>query len=219
MGNSGILSGGTRGMRQDYFGAMLATVVSNDDPLGLGRVKLKYPWMDGEPISDWTRIATPMAGPERGIYFVPEIDDEVLVVFANGNINSPFVIGALWNDQAKPPVENASGNHIRTIVSRSGLSITLDDTDDKTKIVISDKEAQNLISLDVKSGTITLKAAKKLSIDAPEGIELKTDGPFKLTANEVNVTGTSKVALSAGSGTMTLDGMSVNVNKGALEVK
>lgn len=211
---------GSSGSRNVSYGPMTAIVVDNADPEGLGRVKLKYPWMEGDPLSGWARITSPMTGAKQGICFIPEIDDEVLVVFANGNINQPYVIGSLWHEKVTPPAANEDGkNNLRTIVSRSGLSITLDDTDSASKITISDKDQKNLISLDVASGTITINAASKLSITAPDGIELKTDAAFKLTANEVDITGNSKMALSAGSGNMTLDGMSVNINKGALEVK
>ena len=78
-------------------GVVVGVVTNNQDPDGLGRVKVKFPWLSDADESSWARIAAPMAGKERGLYFLPEVDDEVLVIFEHGDLRFPFVPGALWN--------------------------------------------------------------------------------------------------------------------------
>src|SRR5262249_31975054 len=93
-----------------------ALVTDNHDPQGVGRVKVKFPWLSDATESDWTKIVTFMAGQERGAVFLPEVNDEVLVGFEHGDINFPYVLGGLWNTQAQPPEKNEDGqNNIRKI--------------------------------------------------------------------------------------------------------
>ena len=109
-------------------GVALALVTQNKDPEGLGRVKLRFPWESQPRESDWARCAVPMAGKDRGTYFLPEIGDEVLVAFEREDMRFPYVLGALWNGQDKPPESNSNGqNDRRVIKSRSGHKLTFDD--------------------------------------------------------------------------------------------
>ena len=75
--------------------------------VGEGKVKIKFPWLhekdEDEKESNWARIATAMAGNDKGTFFMPEVGDEVLVAFEQGDFNSPYVIGFLWNGKDKPP--------------------------------------------------------------------------------------------------------------------
>src|SRR5689334_12460780 len=91
------------------YGVVVAIVTNRKDPEEMGRVKLRYPWLGENAEGYWARIATPMAGNERGIYFLPEVEDEVLVAFEHGDLRFPYVIGSLWNGRDKPPVKNDDG--------------------------------------------------------------------------------------------------------------
>lgn len=84
------------------------------------------------------RVATLMAGNQRGTFFMPEVGDEVVVGFELGDINRPVILGALWSDVDAPPsnADTSSSNNIRTIVSRAGHQITLDDTQGAGKVQI-----------------------------------------------------------------------------------
>jgi uncharacterized protein involved in type VI secretion and phage assembly len=86
-----------------------ALVTQNKDDKGLCRVKVRYPWHDSPTESYWARLATPMAGKERGMVLIPEVGDEVLVGFERGDLRFPYVIGALWNAKDKPPLANSDG--------------------------------------------------------------------------------------------------------------
>ena len=99
-----VLEGGELSRRAPIGGNIVVGIVTdNNDPDNLARVKVKYPWLTEEHQSFWARIATPMAGPQRGMVFMPEVDDEVLVAFEHGDIRRPYVIGCLWNGNDKPP--------------------------------------------------------------------------------------------------------------------
>src|SRR4051794_40960448 len=93
--------------RPRVYGAVVAVVTSVDDRQQLGRVRVRFSF-GGRTESAWARIASPWAGAKkRGAYFVPEVDDEVLVVFADGNLGHPYILGFLWSQPAPPPETNA----------------------------------------------------------------------------------------------------------------
>lgn len=196
------------------YGVVVGQVTNNkDDPQHLGRVKLTFPWWSDSEESNWARIANFMAGSERGAFFLPEVGDEVLVAFEHGNINRPYVIGALWNGEAKPPADNADGkNNLRFIKSRSGHLIRLDDTKNAEKIEIIDKTGNNSITIDSKENTITIESAKDVIIQAPQG-------KISLSAQNIEITSTADTKLEAqttldikASANLTVKGQMVNIN-------
>ena len=101
-----------------WHGVYPALVTDNNDPDNLSRVKVKFPWLDSDFESDWARVVAPDAGPERGFYWLPEIDDEVLVAFEHGDMNKPYILGRLWNGQDKPPSPNSEA--VSVAVSTNG---------------------------------------------------------------------------------------------------
>jgi uncharacterized protein involved in type VI secretion and phage assembly len=105
-----------------YPGAVIGVVKEVDG--ALGRVKVDFPWLNPPQRSDWASIAAPMAGGERGVYFMPEENDEVLVVFLHGKLTHPYVVGFLWNGQHQPP---STDPNLRIIHSRNGHKISLYD--------------------------------------------------------------------------------------------
>ena len=185
-------------------GVAVAIVTDNEDPEGMGRVKLEFPWRAANDESYWARIATPMAGKETGTYFLPEVGDEVLVAFEDGDVSHPYVLGALWNGKEGPPTDNADGkNDVRQIKSRSGHvltfddgdtdgkvaietgaghSITLDDASGGEKITIEDKNGSNAIEFDAVSGSLSVSSSGTLTIEAPV-IEISGDGNVTIDAS------------------------------------
>jgi uncharacterized protein involved in type VI secretion and phage assembly len=194
-------------------GVVIGIVTNNQDAEGLGRVKVRFPWLSDADESDWARVAAPMAGKERGFYFLPEVDDEVLVAFEHGDVRFPYVIGSLWNGQDAPPATNDDGkNNVRVIKSRSGHLIRLNDEDGKETVEIIDKSEKNSIIFDTAKNTITIAADKDITISAP-------NGTVKIEAQkiEINSSADAKVEAGAGmdvkaSGTMTIKGATVNIN-------
>ena len=194
--------------REKIYGVVIGIVTNNKDPEGLGRVKLKFPWRESEDESDWARLATLMAGSERGSFFLPEVDDEVLVAFGQGSIDQPYVIGMLWNGKDKPPETNSDGkNNIRKIKSRSGHEIifnddseqkkekieihtkaghtlVLDDSAGQEKIEIKDKTGSNSIIIDSAQNSLTITSAAQLKIKA-QMIEMEAEASMTIKSSGV----------------------------------
>ena len=78
-------------------GVVVGVVTDTEDPEGLGRVRVSFPWLGAAPQSSWCRVATPLAGDGHGVWFSPELDTEALVAFEHGDFNHPYVLGYLWN--------------------------------------------------------------------------------------------------------------------------
>lgn len=155
------------------YGVVVAVVTAIDDPDGLGRVKVTYPWLQKDSESPWVRVASFMGGNDRGAVFRPEIEDEVLVAFELGDMRRPFIIGALHNGVDAMPSERAgdADNDVRLIKSRSGHTLVFDDKDGEEKITITDK-AGNVIELNADGVTITSDAIKIGTADSSEGLVL-----------------------------------------------
>lgn len=185
------------------YGVVVGIVTNNQDPEKLGRVKVKYPWLSESEESHWARIATLMAGKDRGSFYLPEIDDEVLLAFEHGDVRFPYVVGMLWNGKDTPRYDNADGkNDKRVITSRSGHEfvfddnegqgkvvihtkknhvITLDDSAGGEKISIVDKTGGNSVEIDSNQNAIAIKSALKLTIES-QVIEIKAGATMKIEA-------------------------------------
>jgi phage baseplate assembly protein V len=187
------------------YGVVTGVVTNTKDDEGLGRVRVRFPWLSGEEESWWARVAAPMAGPQRGAYFPPEVDDEVLVAFEHGDPRFPYVIGALWNGNHAPPESNKDGkNNKRTIRSRSGHVIRLDDTEGQEKIEIVDKAQKNSIVISTKDNTITIAADADITIKSMGGnltvsgkkIEIKAEAGLSLQGASVEVKASGQVKIN-----------------------
>lgn len=195
------------------YGVVIGIVTNNQDPDKLARVKVKFPWLSQDDESYWARIAAPMAGKERGIYFLPEVDDEVLVVFEQGDLRFPYIIGALWNGKDTPPTNNEDGkNNLRMIKSRSGHTIRLNDEEGKEKIEIIDKSGKNSFAIDTANNAITITSDRDINLTA-------TQGTIKLEAQKLEFKSSAQSKIEAGagmdikaSGTMNLKGAAINLN-------
>jgi uncharacterized protein involved in type VI secretion and phage assembly len=191
-------------------GVVIGIVTSVNDPDNLGRVKVTFPWLSDQDESWWARIAVPSAGKDCGFYFLPSIDDEVLVAFEHGDMSSPFVLGSLWNGKDTPP---ALGNeNVRVLKSRSGHTITMNDKDGEGKIEIYDQTKKNRIEFDTQANTIKITSDKDLSLSA-------TNGTIKLSAQKIEIVSTAETEISAGSNMdvkatqqMNVKGATVNIN-------
>ncbi|MER5528009.1 phage baseplate assembly protein V [Streptomyces sp. NPDC002677] len=176
--------------RAQYFGMYPAVVCDNQDPERQGRVKVRLPWSPdsgGDEYAVWARLATTMAGGGRGTWFVPETGDEVLVGFGGGDPNWPYVIGALWNGQDEPPESMDDGNNLRSIVSRTGIRITLDDTDGAVTLSLRTPGGQQL-TLEDGGSTIRLADSGGNSLEmAPAGITLTAASTLSIKAQAIQI--------------------------------
>lgn len=213
-------------------GIVVGLVADLEDPLNLGRIKVNYTFL-GELQSCWARIATLMAGPDRGSLFRPEPEDEVLIAFELGSPDRPYIIGALWNEQDVPPAmgEEPLANDWRLIKSRSGHILKFNDKAENETIEIIDKDTQRkiildsqnkkievfcdgedgLIDINTPNGAISVSAKTKISVTC-------TSGDIDVTASNISVSAKESLSLSGSSvsikadGTVTISGSTVAIN-------
>jgi uncharacterized protein involved in type VI secretion and phage assembly len=170
-----------------WYGVLPALVIDIKDPDNQGRVKVTLPWAidaGGARYEAWARLATMMGGNNRGSWFVPDVDDEVLVAFEHGDARRPYVLGGLWNGRdAAPETMDGSGNNYRKVLrSRNGVTITLDDQDGQEQLILETPGGQK----------ITLK-------DGPGAVEVidSNGNSVKLETAGITVNASAKVTVNA----------------------
>ncbi len=162
-----------------------ATVISNDDPAGLGRIQVAFAWQqESGANTPWIRMTNPHSGGNKGFYFIPEVGEEVLIAFEGGNAEKPFVLGAMYNGSASSGYA-AEENKIKAIHTRSGHIIKF--TEDES-IQITDKSG-NEILFDTTSKNITITAPETVTINA-KNIVMNADENISSSAGK-NITDTA----------------------------
>jgi uncharacterized protein involved in type VI secretion and phage assembly len=207
------------------YGVTLAEVTDLDDIKGLGRVKVKFPWLSERVDSAWARIATAWAGGSRGTYLLPEVGDEVVVAFRHGNLKHPYILGFLWSDEDRPPeftprlerrelrsksghrivFDDLTGNQSLTLQSQGGHKVVLDDSVASTEISITDSTHNISVVLDSRSGKVTISTnLGQIALSAPAG-------KISLDAAAVSVHATGTLTLK-GDASVVVKGTSVKIN-------
>lgn len=158
--------------------AQSAIVTDNNDPRGLGRVRVRFNWQQG--CTPWIRLHQPYGGKNKGFYFIPEINEEVWVDFEGGNPEAPYVTGCAYNGKATTSFGDPQ-NNIKAIKTRSGHLIRLDDTDGNENIIITDKGG-NTIMMDTRGQNLSLSAPEKINI----------------TARNISINATDNICIDAG---------------------
>lgn len=189
-------------------GVTLGIVTDTNDPDGLGRVKVRLPWLSQCVETAWARIAVPWAGRNRGSYLLPEVDDEALVAFQHGDVRFPYVVGFLWSEQAPPPerspapgrrelrsvrghtvvLDDGESNAQLTVRSAHGHEVKLDDA--AGRITITTAGGKITLSLDGNSGSVAVTAGKDLDLNAPKGM-------VSITGQNVQVVASNELKLDA----------------------
>jgi len=184
-----------------FHGGYLAEVASLDDPESLSRVQvrlLNFDGVDGHDGPVWARVACPFAGSDRGAFLIPDVGDEVFVVFVNGDPRLPVVVGGLWNGNSAAPETISGGRNRRKVIrSKNGVTLTLDDQDGREQFIVETPGGQKLTLAD-GPGTIT--------------IEDSNGNSAKLEASGVTVTAAAKLTLNAS--TIEVSAGMVTVNAG-----
>ena len=181
------------GLGGRWYGVYPALVSDvKGDPDGLGRVKVTLPWAPdpgAERYEAWARIATLMAGNDRGAWFIPDAGDEVLVAFEGGDPRRPYVLGGLWNGQDKPPesMDGAGKNFKKVLRSRNGVKVTLDDKDGKETLTLETPGGQ-IVKLSDGPGVVEMSDSNGNSIKLQSsGITIQAAAKVTLTASQVVV--------------------------------
>ncbi len=211
--------------RRRIDGLMIGVVTNVNDADGPGRVKVKFPTLGvasgAEIESAWARVAAPFAGAQLGMMFFPEINEEVLVGFEDGDPAHPVVVGSLWNGTDKPPLSaselQASGKiNQRIIKTKVGHIILIDDTSGSEKIKITDKSgafflmdsanklmhmkdtAGNEVKLDGQGRSVLVKSAGEMTLEATQALNIKgMSVSIKSTGGALEVNSATTLAISA----------------------
>lgn len=184
-----------------FHGVAPAIVTSLDDPDGQGRVQVELPWSldpDAERYLAWARMATLFAGKNRGSWFLPDKDDEVLVAFEQGDPRRPYILGGLWNGKDKPPeAEHSAKNDKKVIRTRNGVKMTMDDTSGQEKFQLETPGGQKLHLTD-GPGEILIEDSNGNSVKlGPSGISVTASAMVKVEATTVQIDATA-VTVNAG---------------------
>ncbi len=202
--------------RPRYPGAVVAVVTNTDDPQNCGRVKVQFPWMSEDAESNWARVISAGAGPEAGLFFIPDVGDEVIVVFEHGDFQRPYILGGVWNGADHLPPEAPNGGAERPLVrswrSRTGHRITVYDTaENKVEIITNGgqqivlNDADREITVTTSGGLVICLADGdgKITVEGNE-IELKANGSLKIQSG-------ANMDLQAG-GQVSIKGAMINLN-------
>jgi len=202
---------------------VIGLVTDNKDPQKLGRVKVKLMVLSDQDTTFWVPIIMQGAGKNRGWFFIPEPDDEVLVMFEHGDLDRPLVVGALWNGKDKAPDNNSDGkNDHRVIKSRGGSRILFDDGD-SPQVIIEDGGGKARITIDSNSNKITIEALQgDVCFQSPQdtmtivakSAEFKATQNLEIHAGDAMSWGTDADAKINGGSSCVISGSNVNLNCG-----
>jgi len=208
--------------------AQRAKVIDNKDPEKLGRIRVQFLWQelqDASMITPWIRIAQPHGGDNKGFYFIPEIGEEVMTGFENGNAEKPYAIGTLYHGQQHPGSNWPSdSNDIKAIRTRNGHTIEIHDVGEGGFIRIYDNEKENYIltfSTDEKliklesTGNIELYAQNDIIMEAKNNINMKAGVDMNREAGEnINETAGTNITTDAGKNISTSAGENISISAG-----
>lgn len=236
----GLTSGGTTGSRgaagAGQLGIVIGQVSDAADPEHAGRVRLTFPWLSADYVSDWARTVQAGAGKDRGLQVLPEVGDEVLVAFEQGDVNRPTVLGGLFNGVDTMPtgpvdvVDGGNGQiNRRSFVSRQGHRLDLLDSGGKEGVQVVTGDDKLKLVMDGKATTITVHADGKVLIEGTQGITIdSSSSAMELKGSKISLTATQGVSVDGGDGAvdvksgsqLTLTGVSAKLEgSGTTEVK
>jgi phage protein D len=186
-------------------GVVVGIVTGVDDPLGQGRVKLRFPWLADDYETWWVRVAGLGAGPDRGAVWLPEVNDEVLVAFEHGDTRSPFVVGSLWNGVDAPPlagdlVDGSTGAvRRRALVSRLGHRLVFLDDDGDSGISLQTGDDSLQLSLHASDTTIKVASDGSVEISGSRSVAISSDGSISIAAGQsLELKGSTGVTIDGG---------------------
>jgi len=202
-------------------GVVTGIVTDNKDPDGVGRVRVALPWLDADHVSGWSRIAYPGGGKDRGIVFLPEVSDEVLVAFHHGDPDKPMILGGLYNGKDKFPDKKSDATTERGVTVERGIftnkhQLSFSDKTGGEAITLGLRDKSYMITLDKKGTIISIGSDGKVDIKAKQGVTITADaGNIVLAAKggDVKISGVN-IAVEAKVG-LTLSGTAGAKLKGA----
>ena len=194
------------------YGVVVGLVTNIKDPEGMHRMKLKFPWLSDDYETWWARSTQSGAGNERGLSWLPEVNDEVLVAFEQGDVRRPYVIGMLFNGKDKIAKSNGtkiydgSGQSVlKELRSRTGHHLAFHDNFDG-------KEAALLETADEKHSLLLSQGENKVILHTDGTIEISAKGDATITTDQnLKIKAQMNIAIEAGA-ELSIKGVSVKVN-------
>lgn len=192
-------------------GVAIAIVTNNHDEEDLCRIRVRYPWHSTPHESHWARLATPMAGKDRGLMTIPEVDDEVLVAFERQDLRFPYILGGLWNGKDKPPASNAEGKNDKRILKSRKQHFLLFDDGENGAVELTHEKGRRIV-LDDNGFLIEDENGNRVSVDSNSGaMAIEAKGSLNIKAASINIESTGTFKAKAG-GTLTIQGSLVQIN-------
>ncbi|HUZ69152.1 MAG TPA: VgrG-related protein [Candidatus Saccharimonadales bacterium] len=214
----GATNDATAGGAPPVPGVFIGQVTNNDDPQHLGRLKLKFPWLSDSYESDWARVAAVGAGPNSGVMFLPEVDDEVLCACEFGDLRRVFVLSPLHNGKDTPNLGDGlvDGGKVkrRGVVSRKGHKLIFLDDASKSGIALITSDGNLKVSLNETNSEITIHCKGKVTLQTDsDDIAIKSGADVTIQAQgNVNVSGSSGVKVDGGGGIVEMSGSLIKLN-------
>jgi uncharacterized protein involved in type VI secretion and phage assembly len=191
-------------------GVVAAVVKDVNDPDHLGRVRVVFPWLSDSFVSDWARMTQFGAGKQRGASFLPEVDDEVMVAFEQGDFRRPVVIGSVHNGVDRPNlgdglIDGSTGAvKRRGVISRAGHALVFLDDDGDSGVALMTGDRGLRISLNKSSTTVKISSSGQIKIEGSGDVSVKAGGGLALEAGaklslkgaSVAITGNADVSVS-----------------------
>jgi hypothetical protein len=194
-------------LQQKFLGVAVGQVINVVDPMTLGRVQVRLPFLDAADLSPWARVAVPMAGIGHGHYFIPNLLDEVLVAFEQGDVNAPYIIGSLWNATAPPPLPSPIPQ-VRTMRTLAGNQIVFSEVPPTVTIQSGPTPPVVIPAPPTPAGPPTV-------ILSPVGIQIIFGlNIINLSPDGITITGTPNITLAA-TGAITMAAPSVSITGAA----
>jgi phage protein D/phage baseplate assembly protein gpV len=214
---SGGASGSGNGAPPPYPGVVSAQVTDVNDPDSLGRVKVKFPWLSDTYVSDWARTVHPGAGSNRGAVVLPEVNDEVLVAFEQGDVRRPYVVGGLYNGVDKPKLGNGlidgstGAVKRRGFVSKKGHLLVFFDDDADSGVALLTGDGKLKVSLNDSKTTVHVSSDGKVVIEGSQDVEISAGASMHLEAKAALELKGKTVSISA-DGTVDVSGKMIKLN-------
>ena len=173
-----------------HYGVYPAIVTDIVDPLAIGRIQVKLPWLGeaGAEVRAWATLITPYADDDQGFEFLPAVDTQVVVAFEAGDPRRPYIVGSCWNGREKLPEAPAAANNKRLIRSRAGSLLEFDDTQGAAKVTLSMESGHKLVMDDgAQSVTLSHSNGCTLTMDAAGNVKITANVNVDVTASVLNV--------------------------------
>jgi uncharacterized protein involved in type VI secretion and phage assembly len=193
----------SRSEEQQIYGLGIGRVINNIDATGMARVQVSLPWLPG--IEPWARIVTPSAGALRGIYFVPQVDDEVIVAFNHGDVADAYVLGSLWNTLDRPPASQPTDPVTkRLIVTPAKQTIAIDDVEQSVTITNATRQKieAGIDAVRLEAGTVPPPARSSVKLDSQGNVTIEGAVSITLKAPNITIDGTNVTIKGAASATL-----------------